>query len=137
MISVDVNVDFNSGKYKSKADSVLKSIKPKIKLQIAKDCNSNAPLKTNALRNSAIRSAAVNDDYIRWDTPYAHFQHEGRVMIGEHSHSPWAKHGEKKIYTGRMLTYTNGGSKWVEKTMGERLSAWVDGARALFKKAWG
>ncbi|MBP3464113.1 MAG: hypothetical protein J6K45_06515 [Clostridia bacterium] len=39
------------------------------------------------------------------NVPYAHFQAEGKAMIGTKSHSPWAKLGEKKIYTGRALTY--------------------------------
>lgn len=39
------------------------------------------------------------------NVPYAHFQAEGKGMIGTKSQSPWAKLGEKKIYTGRALTY--------------------------------
>lgn len=137
MIGFDTHIDFKSSLYVVKAAKALDSIRPKLKLQIAKDCNKNVPMRHNLLRNSAIRSAAVNDAYIRWDTPYAHFQHEGRVMIGEHSHSPWARHGEKKVYTGKMLTYRQGGAKWIEKTSAERMDAWVKGAKALFKKAFG
>lgn len=135
---VNVNVNFDTGKYKNKAKSAMKSILPKLKLQIAKDCNANVPLGDTAhLRNSALRSAAVNDEFIRWDTPYAHFQHEGRVMIGEHSHNPWARHGEKKVYTNRNLTYRQGGAKWVDKTLNERRDTWIRGAQSLLKKAFG
>lgn len=40
---------------------------------------------------------------------YAQFQAGGKVMIGVHSHSPWAKRGEKKIVTDKNLKYHGGG----------------------------
>ena len=42
------------------------------------------------------------------DVPYAQFQAGGKVMIGVHSHSPWARRGEKKIVTNKNLTYHGG-----------------------------
>lgn len=39
------------------------------------------------------------------NVPYAHFQAEGKVMIGTKSHSTWARLGEKKVVTSRNLTY--------------------------------
>lgn len=39
------------------------------------------------------------------NVPYAHFQATGKVMVGTKSHSPWARLGEKKVYTGKALTY--------------------------------
>lgn len=39
------------------------------------------------------------------NVPYAHFQAKGKVMVGTKSHSPWARLGEKKVYTGKALTY--------------------------------
>lgn len=41
--------------------------------------------------------------------PEGRFLYEGKVMIGEKSRSPWAKKGEKKVVTGRNLTYSGGG----------------------------
>lgn len=137
MISVSTKVNIDVNKQEVRAKKAIETIRPKVKLQIAKDCNKNVPMKNNHLRNSAIRSASINNDFIRWDTPYAHFQHEGKVMIGEKSHSPWARHGEKKIYNGKNLTYRMGGSKWVEKTMAERLDTWIRGAKKLFNSAFG
>ena len=43
------------------------------------------------------------------NVPYAQFQAGGKVMIGVHSHKPWAKKGEKKVLTSRNLTYHGGG----------------------------
>ena len=42
------------------------------------------------------------------NVPYARFQAEGKVMIGVHSHSPWARKGEEKIVTNRNLKYHSG-----------------------------
>ena len=39
------------------------------------------------------------------NVPYARFQAEGKVMIGIKSHSPWARKGERKVVTGKKLTY--------------------------------
>lgn len=42
------------------------------------------------------------------NVPYAQFQAGGKVMVGTHSHSTWAKKGEKKIVINKALTYHNG-----------------------------
>lgn len=42
------------------------------------------------------------------NVPYARFQAEGKVMIGTHSHSPWARKGERKIVISKNLTYHSG-----------------------------
>lgn len=39
------------------------------------------------------------------NVPYARFQAEGKVMIGERSKRPWALKGERKIVTSRNLEY--------------------------------
>ncbi len=47
--------------------------------------------------------------YVEINVPYARFQAGGKVMIGIHSHSPWAHKGERKILTDRSLKYHGGG----------------------------
>lgn len=42
------------------------------------------------------------------NVPYAQFQAGGKVMIGVHSHSPWAKRGERKIVIDKNLKYHSG-----------------------------
>lgn len=131
---VTVQVNIPTSDLKAKGERTLKKIKPMVKQRIIRDCNKNAPLKTGALKNSALRWAPLTNDYIVWDTPYAHFQHTGKVMIGIHSHSPWAASGEKKIYTSRNLTYRQGGSQWVNKTFAQKAASWDKLAGSLFKK---
>lgn len=57
--------------------------------------------------------------------PYGRFLYEGKVMVGEKSRSPWAKKGEKKVVTGRNLTYSGGGQ-----------DHWFDAAKAADGDEW-
>jgi hypothetical protein len=66
--------------------------------------------------------------------PYGRFLYEGKVMIGEKSRSPWAKKGEKKVVTGRNLTYSGGGqAHWFDKAKAADGDSWVN----LVKKTAG
>ena len=64
--------------------------------------------KTGTQERSILISPRCKSGEVVINVPYAHFQAEGKVMIGTKSHSPWAKLGEKKIYTGKALTYHGG-----------------------------
>lgn len=58
--------------------------------------------------------------------PYGRFLYEGKVMIGEKSRSPWAKKGEKKVVTGRNLTYSGGGqAHWFDAAENADGDDWV------------
>lgn len=57
--------------------------------------------------------------------PYGRFLYEGKVMVGEKSRSPWAKKGEKKVVTGRNLTYSGGGQ-----------AHWFNAAKAADGAEW-
>lgn len=66
--------------------------------------------------------------------PYGRFLYEGKVMIGEKSRSPWAKKGERKVVTGRDLTYSGGGqAHWFDKAKAADGDSWVN----LVKKTAG
>lgn len=59
--------------------------------------------------------------------PYGRFLYEGKVMIGEKSRSPWAKKGEKKVVTGRNLSYSGGGqAHWFDVAKAADENNWVD-----------
>ena len=131
---IQINVNIPVGKLSRRGKEALKAIKPKMKQRIVRDCNLNAPFKHGDLQRSAIRWIPLLDDYIKWDTSYAHFQYIGKVMIGEDSHSPFAGKDEKKIYTNRYLTYRQGGSHWVTKTFAQKAPSWGKLGKTLFKK---
>lgn len=59
--------------------------------------------------------------------PYGRFLYEGKVMIGEKSRSPWAKKGERKVVTGRNLTYSGGGqAHWFDVAKAADCDNWVN-----------
>ena len=132
VIQIDVNIPV--GKLTKRGEEALNAIKPKMKQRLVRDFNANVPIKSGLLRNSVFMWLAMLDDVIIWDTPYAHFQHTGKVMIGENSHSPWARYHEKKIYTNRNLTYRQGGAHWVDKTFAQKRESWGKLGKSLFKK---
>ena len=57
-------------------------------------------------------SSVLKDTYelepgkVTYTSVYAHYQWEGRVMVGQESGSAWAKPREKKVYTSRNLDYS-------------------------------
>lgn len=57
--------------------------------------------------------------------PYGRFLYEGQAMIGRYSKSAWAKKGEKKVLSGKSLTYTRGGPKWFDKAKAKDGDNWV------------
>ncbi len=66
-------------------------------------------LKKYVSFKSGVQESSINSinggKQVIINVPYARFQAEGKVMIGVNSKSPWAKRGERKVVTGRKLTY--------------------------------
>ena len=68
-------------------------------------------------------SSVLKDTYelepgkVTYTSVYAHYQWEGRVMVGQESGSAWAKPREKKVYTSRNLDYSypKATSHWEEQ----------------------
>lgn len=66
--------------------------------------------------------------------PYGRFLYEGNVMVGVKSRSAWAKKGEKKVVTGKNLTYSGGGqAHWFDAAKDHDCDNWVN----LVKKTVG
>lgn len=66
---------------------------------------------------------ASDGSCITYHGPYAHFQHEGIVMVGRESGSPWAQSGEAKIPTNRALDYHGApmrGAHWEKRMLADR-----------------
>lgn len=43
---------------------------------------------------------------VHYLSPYARYQHEGILMVSRITGSPWARHGESKVVTGRRLNHS-------------------------------
>lgn len=92
--------------------------------ELKRFCDPYVPVQSGHMKNSAF----VGDTYVRYPGPYARFQYGGKVMVGAHSHSPWARHGEPKITTDRPLTYGGGGQRgpeWDKRMMAQRGSEYL------------
>lgn len=93
--------------------------------EVARLCDPYVPVQSGSMKNRRF----IGDDYVRYPGPYAHFQYVGKVMIGSRSNSPWARHGEPKVYTNRSLTYNGAptrGPEWDKRMMIERGSELVN-----------
>lgn len=66
-------------------------------------------LKKYVSFKSGVQEASVkpinNGKQVIINVPYARFQAEGKVMVGEHSKRPWALKGERKVVTNKNLKY--------------------------------
>lgn len=129
-VTVTINESVVSAKEKMAKDRMLIDLKQ----AVAQSANKYVPIQSGTLRGSVLKDIGSTNPKLTWDTPYAHFQWYGKVMIGSHSHSPWAHHGETKIYTNRNLTYGQGGSDWVNKAMNAFKGKWVEVAKNSFKR---
>lgn len=125
---VTINQSAINAKAKRAKDQTIIALKQRM----AQDINQYVPIQTGTLRNSVQRGVGSTDPKLTWDTPYAHFQWYGKVMIGVRSHSPWAHHGETKIYTNRNLTYAQGGRDWVNKAKKSKLGSWIRFAKSKY-----
>lgn len=78
-----------------------------LKSEIVKDTSPLTPLDTGALNRSVIPSSHKDDEYLVWNTPYAHFINEGKAMIDPATGSAYARKNASKVYSGRSLRYHN------------------------------
>jgi len=106
MIQVVANLD-NSGKMLRK-----RGLEPNGRVQqlftneCAREMDPYIPFQSGPLKNSRI----ISPDSITYNQPYAKFHYFGKVMVGIHSRSAWAKQGERKVVTDRDLQH-HGASK--------------------------
>lgn len=48
----------------------------------------------------------IKSDRIIYDTPYAHYMYEGKVMVDSETGSAWAKKDHTKVYNGNDINYS-------------------------------
>jgi hypothetical protein len=95
------------------------------------------PLDTSMLKRSGDLGTVIGSGMVRWIAPYARFQYYGKVMIGEHSRSAWAKRGERKVVTEKKLTYHGGGERgsfWFERMKAAHKPQIIEGARRVMRE---
>lgn len=90
-------------------------------------------------QEASIKSATVlGSGLIIINVPYARFQAGGKLMIGEKSHSSFAKRSEKKVLTNKNLIYHNGtprrGAKPFDRMVKERKNAMLKEIESAAKR---
>lgn len=102
--------------------------------RVLTDSNSFAAKKVGNLRQSGIEHTRLGSGIVCWSTIYAHYQYEGRVMVGKQSRRAWAMRGEPKEYNGNHLSYSQPGARerWFEVAKKKYLKSWLNGVKKIF-----
>lgn len=92
--------------------------------------------QSNVLYRNVLLTSDDKKGYIYYRSPYARFQWYGVVMIGQESHSPYAKRGEKKITTSKALVYKKptATKQWTEAAKKERGSDLIAAVQKYIKR---
>lgn len=100
--------------------------------EVLRKCDPYVPFQSGILKNTA--QVLNGGKQVRWNSPYAKFLYYGKVMVGVNSNSPWARKGERKVVTGKNLTYSGApkrGSMWFERMKAQHGQEIIDAAAKL------
>ncbi len=126
--NVDINIDTK------RIDRNLKEAQKLLNMQVVADCDPLIPFQQGALRNSVNFPSGIYGGEIEYNTPYAHYQYEGKVYgpnipirDAEGNITGWYS-PPKKQPTGRKMEYhTPGtGDHWFEKAKEQHKQEWID-----------
>lgn len=100
------------------------------------------PMRGGYLMKSPILGTKVGSGHIFYAAPYARYQYYGRLMVSSINGSAYARHGEKKVLTNKMLKYsTHKHSKaqrlWFEAMKQDKKETLIRGAQRLANKGVG
>lgn len=70
------------------------------------------PYKTGHLSRDAVEEGA---NYVKYDSPYAHYMYEGILYVDPETKSSWARKGVKKVPTSKSLKYNTSGHPYAGK----------------------
>lgn len=102
-----IESDFDNEKTKAEFGAAFKKGLRVLKSEIVKDTSPLTPFDTGILNKSVIPSSRKLDEWLVWNTPYAHFINEGVVMVDRLTGSAYARRFSSKVSTGRSLVYHN------------------------------
>lgn len=107
-----INGNFLSGKLETKPlQTIYKNLgledRGRVQQYLGKKVADN--LKAYVSFDSGVQEAQTKSiesgKKVKINIPYAHFQSEGKAMVGVRTGRAWAKSGERKIYSGKALKY--------------------------------
>lgn len=125
-MKVEVNLDSSSVIIKRRGLDRRGRIQALFTSECARYMDPYVPMQSGVLKNRRM----LGPDYVLYNSPYAHYQHEGLLMVAPNG-SAWAKLGEPKHYTHppRSLTYAGApkrGAYW-------EVRMWADKRRVLLR----
>lgn len=110
--------------------------------EIRESSNDLCPFGDSDLIESSLNNSDLENGIIVWDTPYAKYLYYGVLMVGEKSHSPWAKRGERKeVKTPeQMLNFAHDRNPkaqmmWYEKAKDIHSEQWLKTYQQAFNRA--
>lgn len=126
--SVDIKIDTK------RIDNNIRTAQKLLNMQIVADCDPLIPFQQGALRNSVNYPQGIYGGEIEYNTPYAHYQHEGEVygpnipIYDDEGHLTGYWSPPKKKPTGRKLQYHTPGTTdhFFEKAKEQHGKDWID-----------
>ena len=88
--------------------------------EILRVCDPYIPMDNGDLIRSGIANTVIGSGEVVWNTPYAHFVHEGIVYVDPVTGSPYARKDAQKVPTDRKLQYQGApmrGDHWFDRAM--------------------
>lgn len=94
------------------------------------------PFDVGILSDSAETATDIGSGEVVYDTVYAHFQYEGKVMEDPETHSSWARKNVKKQYRNpnQIMKHKNGalrGDHWNDRMKIDHMDDIVKTAQAI------
>ena len=119
----NVNINIDTDKF----DRNVMEAQKKLNMQVAADCDMYIPFAQGGLRNSCWYPEGIYGGVLEWNTPYAHYQHEGILYLTADGRS-FAEKNERKYPTDILLVQHEPGTTthWFESAKQENMSQWVE-----------
>ena len=76
------------------------------------------PFDTGQLTRSATLGTVIGSGEVSYNAPYARYLYYGKVMVSPTTGSAWAKRGERKVLTAKLIKYNGAprrGARWLDR----------------------
>ena len=135
-MGLKVNVQFKGGDLAAKFSEAARRAEHIVAQQIKKDTEPYVPMSATGTLNTTTR---VEENKVIYDTPYARFLYEGKVMVYPPTGSTWAPANEKKVVTDRPLTFSHdfhqrAQDHWFEASKAQNMDKWERVAEKALKE---
>ena len=97
------------------------------------------PAKNMVLSANTSVYVEGNAGIVHYKSPYANFQYQGYVMVSRITGSPFARHGESKVVTGRKLQHSGtrhplATAEWNKAMKAAKMDAYTSAVQAYTRR---